>query len=77
MLKNVYSRGVGGQKRAKFGIPSFWTPPSCKWNWIQSESDDIDFLLRFEFFQWSQLLWCGNLTLDGLKRLFQSINLMY
>ena len=26
MLKNVYRRGVGGQKRAKFGLRSFWTP---------------------------------------------------
>ena len=30
MLKNVYSRGVGGQKRAKFGLRSFWTPPIRK-----------------------------------------------
>ena len=27
MLKNVYSRGVGGQKRAKFSLRSFWTTP--------------------------------------------------
>ena len=27
MLKNVYVRGVGGQKWAKFCLRSFWTTP--------------------------------------------------
>jgi len=27
MFKNVYSRGVGGQNSAKFGLRSFWTNP--------------------------------------------------
>ena len=27
MFKNVYSRGVGGQNSAKFGLRSFWTTP--------------------------------------------------
>ena len=33
MLKNVYSRGMFGQKRAKFGLHSFWTHPSGIQQW--------------------------------------------
>ena len=29
MFKNVYSRGVGGQNSAKFGLRSFWMTPTA------------------------------------------------